>query len=71
MGYDSQTSDSIIAEVIEAARGRMTGTAVAANFGDEDVHRKNEEEEYYFQVAHEEEEGIIVTPFEEAITAAN
>ena len=44
---------------------------VAATFGDEDVHRKDEENEDYVQVAHEEEEGIIVTPFEEAITAAN
>ena len=44
---------------------------MAANVGDEDVHMKDEEEEDYVQVAHEEEEVIIITPFEEAIMAAN
>ena len=71
VGSDSQTSESIIAEAIQAARRRITGTVVAANFGDEDVHRKDEEYEYYIQVVHEEEEGIILKPFKEAITAAN
>ena len=68
---DSQTSESIIAEAIEAARGRMTGTVVVATFGDEDVHRKDEEDEDYVHVVHEEEEGIIIILFEEAIMAAN
>ena len=49
----------------------MKGTVVAATFGNEVVHRKDEEDEDYVQVAHEEEEVIIITPFEEAIMAAN
>ena len=71
VGSDSQTSESIIAEAIEAARVRMTGTVVASTFGDEDMHRKDEEDKDYVQVAHEDNEGIIITPFDEAITAAN
>ena len=71
MGSDSQTSEYIISEVIEAARGRMTGTVAVETFGNEDVHRKDEEDKDYVQVAHEEEESIIITPFKEAIKAAN
>ena len=71
VGSDSQTSESIIAEAIEAARVRMTGTVVESTFGDEDMHRKDEEDKDYVQVAHEDNEGIIITPFDEAITAAN
>ena len=64
MGSDSQTSEYIISEVIEAARGRMTGTVAVETFGNEDVHRKDEEEEDYVQVAHEEKWGIIIIFFE-------
>ena len=71
MGSDSQTSEFIISEAIESARGKIIGTVVAANVGDEDVHMKDEEDEDCVQVAHEEEEVIIITPFEEAIMAAN
>ena len=49
----------------------MKGTVVAATFGNEVVHRKDEEDEDYVQVAHEEEEVIIITPFKEATTTAN
>ena len=49
----------------------MTGTVAAATFGYEAMNRKDEEDEDYVQVANEEEEGIIITPFKEAITTAN
>ena len=71
VGSDSQTSEFIISEAIESARGKIIGTVVAANVGDEDVHMNDEEDEDCVQVAHEEEEVIIITPFEEAIMAAN
>ena len=49
----------------------MTRTLAAVTFGDEDVHMKDKEDEDHVLVAHEEEEGIIIKPYEEAITAAN
>ena len=49
----------------------MTRTLAAVTFGDEDVHMKDKEDEDHVLVAHEEEKGIIIKPYEEAITAAN
>ena len=71
VGSYSQSSESIIAESIEAERGRTTGIVVVATFRDEYVNMKDESEEDCVQVEHEDEEDIIIALFEEDIMEAN